>query len=357
MNGFQTQTSDYKLTPISRSRYKIEVFSFKFGKKESQQISRCYFSGNEQAWVMPRSKDCLGQFIKLVREKSEHNKKNDIDSAIQEMQDILRVRRYSESTIKTYIDIIHRYFQFYPDSDPKKLNSDHFKKYIKHLFSTRKVSYSFQKQVISAVKFYYRNILRADTNDYYFEIPKSPEEHLPVVLSKEEVRMIISSVGNLKHRVILMTVYSAGLRLSEVVNLKLADIDKSRMLIYVRGGKGKKDRTTLLSQELLKTLKEYYLEYRPEVWLFEGRNEQKFSKRSVQEIFKKALYKSGVDKSASVHTLRHSFATHLLEDGVDLRFIQKLLGHKNIKTSEIYTHITKQGIKRIRSPLDDLIKE
>jgi len=158
----------------------------------------------------------------------------------------------------------------------------------------------------------------------------------------------------LKHKAILSTIYSAGLRLSEAVNLKIADIDSKRKLIYVRNGKGNKDRTSILSKELILILREYYKECKPKVWLFEGLGGVQYSKRSVQEIFYKALSRSNVDKKVSVHTLRHSFATHLLEQGEDLRYIQKLLGHKSSQTTEIYTHITSTGMSKFISPLDDI---
>jgi integrase/recombinase XerD len=354
MKNFAIKTEDYKLTPISRFRYKIEVFSFSFGRQEARQINKCYFSGTEKAWVMPQGERCVNQFLQILKSRIRRGNYTPQEKAINDMHDQMTLKRYSENTIRTYLDIVKNFFAYYPQTDPAEITAEQFKDYFLHLFTIKKISYSFQKQVVSAVKFYFKRVIRKDTSSYCFEIPRSTEERLPMVLTKEEVKLIIDCTSNLKQRVILMTIYSSGLRLSEVVNLKIADIDSERMMIYVRGGKGKKDRTTLLSLELLKILRIYYLEYRPRHWLFEGRDGSHYSKRSVQEIFKKALRNSGVDKSASVHTLRHSFATHLLEDGVDLRNIQNLLGHCNLKTSEIYTHITRKATDKIRSPLDSL---
>jgi integrase/recombinase XerD len=348
------RSESYRLTPIPRFRYKIEVYGFQFGRLEARQINRCYFSGAEKCWVMPRDERCVDQFLEVVDRHIRKEAMTPQEKALHEMRDQMIVKRYSEATITTYMSILKRFFAYYSRKDPIEITGEDFKDYFLHLFTTKNISYSFQKQVISSVKFYFRKVLRKDTSAYYFQIPNSKEETLPMVLSKEEVQQIIEECYNLKHRVVLMTIYSAGLRLGEVVNLKLADIDSKRMLLYVRGGKGKRDRTTLFSYELLKILRRYYREYRPRVWLFEGRDGGQYSKRSVQEIFKRSLRNSGVDKHASVHTLRHSFATHLLEDGVDLRYIQKLLGHRNIKTSEIYTHVTTKGINKLRSPLDDL---
>ena len=185
------------------------------------------------------------------------------------------------------------------------------------------------------------------------ERPRS-EHKLPNVLSEEEVMRIINNVQNIKHKAILLTIYSAGLRISEAVNLKIADIDSSRHLILIKGAKGKKDRNSLLSEKLLVYLRKYFLMYKPKVWLFEGQYGDQYSETSIQHIFRKACNDAKIIKKATVHTLRHSFATHLLEHGTDLRYIQELLGHSSSKTTEIYTHITHKGMEQIKSPLDNL---
>ena len=185
------------------------------------------------------------------------------------------------------------------------------------------------------------------------ERPRS-EHKLPNVLSEEEVMRIINNVQNIKHKAILLTIYSAGLRISEAVNLKIADIDSSRHLILIKGAKGKKDRNSLLSEKLLVYLRKYFLMYKPKVWLFEGQYGGQYSDSSIQAIFREACNAAKITKKATVHTLRHSFATHLLERGTDLRYIQELLGHSSSKTTEIYTHITHKGMEQIKSPLDNL---
>jgi len=164
--------------------------------------------------------------------------------------------------------------------------------------------------------------------------------------------LLLKSVSNLKHRCILMAIYSGGLRLSEVVALKVSDVDSKRMKIFIKGGKGNKDRYTLLSRELLKWLRQYYKKEKPVKWLFEGITGGQYSMRSVQNIMRDAVRNAGIRKYTTVHTLRHSFATHMLENGVDLRYIQNLLGHNSSKTTEIYTHITTKGFERLTSPLD-----
>jgi site-specific recombinase XerD len=199
-------------------------------------------------------------------------------------------------------------------------------------------------------KSYYGEVLKRRFV-YSIRRPKK-DKRLPVVLSQEEVSGIFSSVNNIKHKLILMLMYSAGLRIGEVVKLRVGDIDVKRRLIRIRGGKGRKDRYTILSEVALNTFKEYVEKYKPEKWLFPGqRKDRHISTRAVQAIFEKARDKAGIKKEITVHSLRHSFATHLLESGVDLRYIQELLGQKSSKTTEIYTHVAIPE-RKIRSPLD-----
>jgi site-specific recombinase XerD len=207
--------------------------------------------------------------------------------------------------------------------------------------------------VINSIKFYYEKVLKGKRETYYIERPRR-EKFLPTVLSEEEVRSIINSIDNLKHKCLIMTSYSAGLRVGELLGLKPEDIDSKRMLITIRQGKGRKDRVTLLSVRVLELLREYYKEYHPQDFLFQGVAGGKYSERSVQNILKEACRKAGIKKHVTMHTLRHSFATHLLEHNTDLRYIQELLGHTNPKTTQIYTHITTKGLDQLRSPLDNL---
>ena len=346
----EMETKDYKLTEIERDRYKIEVSSFQFKKEHAEKIDKCYFSGPQQSWVMPQNEKCFKQFEALFPKEVRSPKQK----AIQDMVDHLIVKRYSENTITVYKDHIIRFFNYFPQTEPSQLKDENVKEFVLFLLKKKRISYSYQKQAISAIKFYFEKILRRETKKYYFEMPRAQEEKLPIVLSKREVKKILDCTYNIKHKAILSTIYSAGLRLSEVVNLKIADIDGDRQLIYVRGGKGKKDRATILSRELVILLRKYFMEFKPQVWLFEGKDAKQYSKRSVQEIFYTSLKRAKIDKKASVHTLRHSFATHLLEEGEDLRYIQKILGHKSSKTTEIYTHVTQTGLMKIKSPLDNL---
>ena len=185
------------------------------------------------------------------------------------------------------------------------------------------------------------------------ERPEKPHQ-LPGVLSKEEVKRKLAATDNLKHRCLLQLLYAGGLRISEVINLKLTNVQSGRNLLLIRGGKGKKDRTTLLSQKLLESLRAYYKEYRPKAWLFEGQFGGQYTTDSIRHVFNACVEKAGVKTRATPHTLRHNFATHLLEKGTDLRYIQTLLGHRSSKTTEIYTHITTHALEKITSPLDNL---
>ncbi|MBI4653963.1 MAG: tyrosine-type recombinase/integrase [Nitrospirae bacterium] len=206
---------------------------------------------------------------------------------------------------------------------------------------------------VNALKFYYGTMLK---KRFLYEIKRPrKDKKLPVVLSKEEVAKILNAVDNIKHKAILMIAYSSGLRVSEVVKLKAEDIDSKRMLIHVKGAKGRKDRYTLLSETVLETLRAYWRKYRPQKWLFEGAREGRYlSTRTADKIFVNACEKAGIKKEVSFHTLRHSFATHLLEGGKDLRYIQELLGHTHSKTTEIYTHVSTKSLGKIVSPIDTL---
>lgn len=208
---------------------------------------------------------------------------------------------------------------------------------------------------VNAVKFYFDKVLRRPVKHFLYTRPKEGRR-LPVVLSENEIKNIIDSIKNIKHKAIIMTIYSAGLRISEAVDLKLSDIDRERMVLRIERAKGDKDRYAPLSKNLLDVLDIYIKKHIPETYLFQGQDGGKYSVQSIQQIFKRAAKKAGIQKKATVHTLRHSFATHLLEKGIDLRYIQEILGHKNSKTTEIYTHVSKSNISRIKNPLDDIME-
>lgn len=277
------------------------------------------------------------------------NYRNCPESFVEKLKEL----RYSEHTIQTYKGMFEEFINFYSRFDIDKIDEPMIISFLRYLVTDRKISISYQNQSINAIKFYYERVLGGQRKIYLIDRPKS-EKILPTVLDQSEVCEILNATTNLKHKAILMTVYSAGLRLSEAINLKISNIDSKRMQIKIENSKGKKDRYSLLSEKTLDILREYFIIYKPKLWLFEGQSGGKYSERSIQAILKDALSKTKIKKRVTVHTLRHSFATHLLENGTDLRYIQTLLGHDSSKTTEIYTHVTTKGFDKIKSPLDSL---
>ncbi len=265
----------------------------------------------------------------------------------------LKELRYSENTIKTYKVLFEEFINYYNHIETDEIDESLITAFLRYMVIERKVSISYQNQAINAVKFYYERVLGGQRKVYLIDRPRE-EKKLPNVLNIKEVTDLLKATENLKHKAILMLAYSGGLRVSELINVKIKDIDSSRMQIRIEQAKGKKDRYTLLSLKLLELLRKYFTEYKPKVYLFEGQNGGQYATRSIQSIMKDSVKKAGIQKQVSVHTLRHTFATHLLENGTDLRYIQALLGHESSKTTEIYTHITTKGFDQIINPMDKL---
>lgn len=262
----------------------------------------------------------------------------------------LELKRYSNNTVKSYVSCFETFINHFKGHSINALNENDIRNYLQHLIQINR-SKSYINQAINSIKFYYEVVLGMPNRFYTIERPLK-DRKLPIVLSMENVRKLIDSTNNTKHRCVVSLLYSAGLRRSELLNLKLEDIDSSRMLIRVEDAKGNKDRYTLLSKKALVDLREYFREYLPKVYLFEGQYGGKYSANSVGKIITTAAIKAGIQKKVSPHTLRHSFATHLLESGTDLRYIQLLLGHSSTKTTEIYTHVAKSSFDSIKNPLD-----
>lgn len=274
------------------------------------------------------------------------------ESILNQMKKQLKLKGYSLKTQKAYLGHVRRMGGFF-EKEISGLTNEEIHQYVLHHLEERDASHSYANQLTSALKFVYQEVLIRD--DVVKKLPRlKRQQTLPAVLSQREVQQIFKVVENIKHRAILLTIYSAGLRLGEVVRLKEGDLDEERRLIHIRQGKGRKDRYTLLSEVTLEVLNIYRKAYRLESWLFPGQAKGRhINERSVQKVFDRAKEKAGIRKKATVHTLRHSFATHLLENGTDLRYIQELLGHKSSKTTEVYTHVTRKDMMRIKSPLDD----
>lgn len=253
----------------------------------------------------------------------------------------LKYYNYSDKTILNYLSYIKQFLNEV-DTPPSRLTSDDFQSYLDNYNFT---SVSQQNQVINAIRFLYKEVLNKKYDKVSFKRPKS-EKKLPKVIDSELILCKLNLIENIKHKSILTLTFSVGLRVSEIVNLKIEDIDSKRMLIHIKDAKGRKDRIVPLSKTVLELLRTYYKEYKPKQFLFNGQNSEQYSIGSCQKIYKKYI-----DTNSSIHTLRHSSATALLENGTDVRIIQKILGHSSTKTTEIYTHISNNLLSKVKLPV------
>ena len=273
-------------------------------------------------------------------------------SELSRMEAKLLLQRYSPSTIKTYKSFFKQLLDFYSDRHPEGLKKEDLMKFLLHGVQHRKWSSAAQNQAVNAIKYYYEKVLGQERT--FYELRPRKAHRLPGVFSEEEVVKIFRNIANLKHRTVLMLIYSAGLRIGESIHLRKEDINQERKSVFIKAGKGKRDRYSVLSDKMILLIKKYLEEYKPDYWLFEGQTGGRYSTRSIQQIFRRAVAKAGVNPYSTVHTIRHSFATHLLERGMDLRYIQILPGHSSSETTEIYTHITQKSREKLCSPLDYL---
>jgi integrase/recombinase XerD len=265
----------------------------------------------------------------------------------------LKRRRYRENTIKTYSELVRQFLRVLGKHDPAALSEHDIARYIQKYYVDKGHSSSYQNQAVNALKLYYKVEFDKEIGLKVALRPRR-EQKLPNVLSTDDVRRILQSFDNEKHRTIFYLIYSGGMRISEAVNMRLNDIDSKRNMIRIRDAKGGKDREVPLSKTLLDQIRAYYKEYRPKEWLFEGQFGGQYTARSIQALFRQAIERTEIRKKATVHTLRHSYATHLLENGTDLRIIQELLGHKSSKTTELYTHVSQRLKQNVPNPLDQL---
>lgn len=265
----------------------------------------------------------------------------------------LETRKYSLNTAKTYISMFEKFINYYKkEENLMAINEEMILKYIQHLVQS-KLSDSYVNQSINAIKFYYE-VVKEMPNRFYAVDRPMPKDSLPKVLSKEDIGKMIASIKNIKHKCLVSMLYSTGLRRAELLNLKIEDLDSKRMTLRVVEGKGKKDRITILSAKLLDDLRTYYQAYKPKKYLFEGADGNQYSATSLAKIIKVAAKNAKILKVVTPHMLRHSFATHLLEAGTDLRTIQTLLGHNSLETTQMYTYVANSSLKNIKNPLDSL---
>jgi integrase/recombinase XerD len=342
-----------------------------------KQITDCRWSKTKKSWHIPNNENTIkdlhrifkdialieGKFIveskKLESEKVESYKVEsvvpvEITKGLLKLKNWMAHKRYSASTIKTYLDGAKSFLMYVYPKPLNTLDSSDMVEYVNGYIIKNSLSFSYQNQVINAVKIFFREIVRSKFDVESIERPRR-QYKLPNVLSKSEVGAILKAHTNVKHKTMLSLIYACGLRRSELLHLKPADVDSKRGLLIIRQAKGRKDRVAPISEKVIEMLRDYYKIYKPKTWLFEGQMAgEQYSEKSLQSVLKQALEKAGIKKPVSLHWLRHSYATHLLEAGTDLRYIQELLGHKSSKTTEIYTHVSAKNLQKIKSPFDDL---
>jgi len=333
-------------------------------------LDEYYWHGGRKIWSIRGGEKSLRIFIKVMlvnnikpiaadiyQSKEPKQKLNPYKFGKSELPEKLMnymvLKNYSERTIRIYKDHILVFLQTLNEDKAKDLTAENITEYVQSVMSKTNYSRSYQNQLINALKLYYRVMQNRKLDSIDLPRPIKDKKY-PIVLSRDEIILLIETTFNLKHRTIISLIYGTGIRLAESVNIKINDVDYQRKLIHIRAGKGKKDRIVPLPIFLIDLLEKYLKQYRPIEYLFEGWNTQQYSPRSVQAVMKKALIGANIKKDASVHTLRHSFATHALEDGFNIRLVQEILGHKNIKTTEIYTHISNANILSVQSPIDKL---
>ena len=268
-----------------------------------------------------------------------------------QMEEEMRLRGYADRTIKTYLAQMVRFVRHYGVA-PTELGAAEIRKYLVHMTKDEELSSSSVNLAIHAIKFFYVEVLGRKWEER-FNIQRNRKKKLPVTLTREEVGRLLRETRNLKHRAVLMALYSAGLRLTEATSLEVADLDIPNRRICVRKAKGGRERYVMLSDRFLKVLRRYLREQRPKKYLFPGRGQDvHIHTSSVQRVVKKMASRAGIEKTVTPHVLRHTFATHLIEQGTNVLYIQKLLGHKSLKTTLLYTHVSRRGAAEVRSPLD-----
>ena len=369
-----TDTVHIRLIPDNYRGVDVVQIYFKYNERIKRAIKTLpgsRWNQIERCWYIPTSTFDLDDFSRLLASLAEidhsalhgsstefRNEKSSLKGQAIKLPEgyleKLERKRYSQNTIKTYTGYMRDFMEEFTEKDLSLVTSDDINTYILKLIRKKRISPSQQNQRINAIKFYYEKVLGRERIKYSIERPKKSRT-LPKVLSETEVLSILKSIDNIKHKAIIGTIYSAGLRRSELINLRKEDIVFDRKLVFIRSSKGKKDRTSILSESLAIVIKRYLKEYKPNYWLFEGQARKQYSATSIAKILDNASRRAGIEKKVTPHVLRHSFATHLLEQGVDIRYIQTILGHESSKTTERYTHVSKKSLAKIKSPLDVIL--
>jgi site-specific recombinase XerD len=352
---FHPNTRITKLLETITDLHWSEAFSLHYISNTKENFSALFTTFRGIAWIN-------GAHFFEGKVKKKHNDEITLDSfrnrhpkkgyrfAPKEYFEKLEFKRYSINTARTYISCFEKFINAFPNHELIKINEEDIQQYLNGL-ARKGVSVSQLNQAINSIKFYYELVLQMPNRFYSIERPFKADR-LPKVLSKEEVVSIINATKNIKHRCILGLLYSSGLRRQELLNLRIQDIDSKRMMVTIYQGKGRKDRVTVLSKKVLVDLRVYFREWKPKHYLFESPTGEMYGKTSTSKILSEAARKAKIGKKVTPHMLRHSFATHLLEAGTDLRYIQTLLGHNSSKTTEIYTQVSLGHMQQVKSPFD-----
>jgi len=351
---------------VKAARIKLYIpFHLKEERESFKALNSSFYHPNQRLWSIMNTTENLKKVKALFGDKLcfeemnpprkmpniELNESGQIQ--LQRCHQKFILRGYSRQTIRNYLSSLKSFFKYFENYQLESISKDQIEGYLFELISKYHLSESSQHNIINAIKSYYEVILNKPRE--YYEITRPKKSHsLPNVLSLKEVMAIINQPSNIKHKAILHCLYGAGLRIGEVLRLRVKDVHSDEGYLYIKDAKGKKDRHTVLSDHLLILLREYYRKHRPAYWLFEGIDGEQYSSTSIQKIYRRAVKATQSNPWSTPHTLRHSFATHLMERGVNIRYIQSALGHNSTKTTEIYTRVTAVNNKTMRSPLDTL---
>ena len=331
--------------------YNIEVINI------IRAIPGARWSADMRCWYiadLPQKIEAL-QNLGITIEFPKSNTTNDaVENLLEQFSNYMKTRRYSPNTVSTYVECMRIFLNYHKQKYFLEIDNNDVISFNRDYIIKQKLSSTYQGQFVNAIKLFYEKIPLKKMVIERLERPRTGTS-LPSVLSKEDISKLLASTKNIKHKTILSLIYACGLRRGELLSMKPTDIDSKRNVINICHAKGNKDRIVPLSEKILSLLREYYKQYRPKKWLFEGQIAgTQYTETSLNKIFQSAKKQAGITTPCSIHTLRHSYATHLLEAGTDIRYIQTLLGHKHSKTTEIYTHISTKSIQKIKSPFDDL---
>lgn len=351
---------NYVFEPGNHNGKEVIWISFPYNQKLVLYLknnTKASWSQSNKKWYVPDNAHYRKLFGLEIKNKAESTIKSISivnQNAFIRYVNHLKLRGYSPNTIKTYSTEFAQLLKIINNHPVDNLTPGELRSFFLYCINTLKLSENLIHSRINAVKFYFEQVLKREKMFLDIPRPKKPSI-LPKAISTQDIKKMLLVLDNIKHQLLLKMCYGMGLRVSELVNLKITDIDSKRMQVLICQSKGKKDRYVILPESVLDQLRIYYLEYKPKDYLFEGQNGGQYSVRSVQQVFKNAMKKAKINKKVGVHSLRHSYATHLIEQGTDIRFVQELLGHKDIKTTMIYTGLTDQTKRKIKSPLDSLL--